>query len=144
MKKRIMVLPIAVVMVVMVASPAFARGGADVCVSQGGQTVYDTGASNCFSDATSQAVAINRSFANASESSQAVAIEAFADASESSQAVAIEAFAGANIDSQAVAINRSFAGAQNNSQAVAINKSAALALNACAVAALNGEVERCR
>ncbi len=33
MRKRILVLPMALLMVVMVASPALARGGADVCVS---------------------------------------------------------------------------------------------------------------
>ena len=106
MKKRLLVLPMAVVMVVMGASPAFASAGADVCVSQGGQTVYDTGASGCFSDPTSQAVAIG-GFADASNASQSVAIDrSVAGALNHSQAVAIDdAFAFAFDDCAVVALN---------------------------------------
>ena len=130
MKKRLLVLPMALLMVVMGASPALALGVRDLCVSQGGQTVYQTGARTCFSDPTSQAVAFNQSFADASNASQAVAID--------------QSFAGANIGSQAVAIDQSdFAAAQNSSQAVAIDRSFAVASNSCAVAALNGEAVSC-
>jgi hypothetical protein len=127
MKKRLLVLPMALLMVVMGASPALALGVRDLCVSQGGQTVYQTGDRTCFSDPTSQAVAFNQSFADASNASQAVAIDGFAGANEHSQVVAIESFAVAQSYSQAVAIDRSFA----------------LASNSCAVAALNGEAVSC-
>ena len=143
MKKRLLVLPMAVVMVVMGASPAFASAGADVCVSQGGQTVYDTGASGCFSDPTSQAVAIG-GFADASNASQSVAIGGFAGANDHSQAVAIRSdFAAAQSHSQSVAIDRSVAGALNHSQAVAIDDAFAFAFDDCAVVALNGGEETC-
>ena len=85
-------LPMALLMVVMGASPALASWGVtDLCVSQGGQTVYDTGASLCSSDATSQAVAINRSFAGALNHSQAVSINhAFAFAFDACSVVALD------------------------------------------------------
>ena len=80
MRRITSVLSVMVVMAAMVAVSGAAlaqepRGGADVCVSQGGQTIYDMGASSCFSNPTSQAVAINHSdFAAAQNNSQAVAI----------------------------------------------------------------------
>jgi hypothetical protein len=144
MKKRLLVLPMALLMVVMGASPALALGVRDLCVSQSGQTVYQTGPRTCFSDATSQAVAFNQSFADASNASQAVAIDGFAGANEHSQAVAIDrSFAVAQSYSQAVAIDRSFAGALNHSQAVSINRASAFAFDACTVVALNGEEVSC-
>ena len=84
-----------------------------MCVSQGGQTVYDTGASGCSSDATSQAVSFDQS-------------EAFAQN-----------------HSQAVAIDRGVALAKNRSNAVALNRAFAFAFDACSVVALNGEGESC-
>ena len=130
MKKRLLVLPMALLMVVMGASPALALGVRDLCVSQGGQTVYQTGPRTCFSDPTSQAVAIDRSFADASNASQAVAI----DQSD---------FAAAQNRSQAVAIDRSVGVALNHSGAVAIDRSFAFAIDACTVVALNGEEVSC-
>ncbi len=78
MRRMILLVTVAAMMAAMMAlsgaALAQARGGGDVCVSQGGQTIYDMGASSCFSNPTSQAVAINHSFADARNDSQAVAI----------------------------------------------------------------------
>ena len=48
---------------------------ADVCVSAEGETIYDSGGpSSCFSDPTSEAVAVTNSSAFASLDSEAVAV----------------------------------------------------------------------
>src|SRR5919107_50733 len=52
---------------------ALAQGGADVCVSNKGETKVDKGDSTCSSDSTSHAVAHNDSQASADDNSQAKA-----------------------------------------------------------------------
>ncbi len=61
-----------------------------MCLSQGGQTIYDSGPSFCSSDPTSQAAAVNGSKASAEFDSEAVAVHhslAFANADCSATAL---------------------------------------------------------
>jgi hypothetical protein len=138
MRRTMLLLTVMAATLVMASGVALAqpRGGSDLCVSHEGETIYNQGTSDCLSDPTSTAVAIN----------------SFADASNDSVAVGINSFVGANIDSVAVGIDDSFATAQNDGVAVgidhsvaqAIDHSVALAFDACDVRAVNGEVETCR
>ena len=66
------------------------RGGADVCVSDRGETLIDIGTSNCFSDPTSQAVAVNDSEAIAGSDSEAVAVDSTAFSDFDSEALAFD------------------------------------------------------
>src|ERR687897_392815 len=105
--KRIMFLLAATAMLAaMIAIPgvALAQDG-DVCVSNKGDTKVQTGSSTCFSDSTSQAVAVDDSFAQAQDNSQAAAT----DGSE----------AQAYVNSEATATDGSVAYAQFDSQATA-------------------------
>ncbi len=62
-----------VVGMMAVSGVALAQGGADVCVSNKGQTKVQKGDSTCFSDATSHAVAHKDSDATAIGDSKAKA-----------------------------------------------------------------------
>jgi len=97
------------------------RGGADVCVSQDGQTIYDSGPSFCRSGATSQAVAVNNSEAEAGRNSTAVAVN--------------DSFTNPFDNSEGVAVNNSFAGADTDSEAYALDH--------CVATAFHGEEEVC-
>ena len=123
----------------MMALSGMALAQGDVCVSIKGDTKVDKGESTCYSDATSKAVAVNGSDAEALFGSHATAING-------SDATAI-------FDTRATAINNSIAEAVfSGSRATAINNSVALANVGggggrneppCTVTAHNGEVAIC-
>jgi hypothetical protein len=116
MPRRILVLfDLAAMMALMMAvcGVALAQGGADVCVSNKGETKVQKGDSICFSDSTSHAVAHNDGQAFASD------------------------------NSKAKAQNDSIASASDNSQAQANNSSEARAFDNCSAKAQNGEQEIC-
>jgi hypothetical protein len=75
LSKMLTVVVSAAIMVAMLAMSgvALAKGGADVCVSNKGETKVDKGDSSCFSDSTSHAVATKDSNAVAVEDSKAQA-----------------------------------------------------------------------
>ncbi len=135
----------ALLMALSGAALAQTRGGGDVCLSQGGQTIYDSGPSDCGADPDSQAVTVNHSYAEVDSDSQAVAVNGSGIfAARSSQAVAVNHSGAVPLfDSQAVAVNHSFAGAAVDSEAVAVNHSDAFASHSCSATALNGEEEDC-
>jgi hypothetical protein len=115
MRRILLVLTVAAMMAALMMSlsgVALAQGG-DVCVSVKGEVRADSegGPSDCFSDSTSLAVAVNNSTAVALANSKAKAIN-------NSQV-----FTGD--DSKTTAINDSDAFALFNSEATAINDSTA-------------------
>ncbi|HEV2123529.1 MAG TPA: hypothetical protein VGW38_12235, partial [Chloroflexota bacterium] len=119
-------------MMVALSGAALAQpgGAADVCVSIKGDTKVDKGESECFSDETSKAVAVNNSLARAFfDDSKAHAVN--------------NSTAEAFLNSKATAVNDSYAGADRNSRATAVNDSAALAFENCVATARNDEVEVC-
>ena len=133
MRRLVLLLTVMAAAVVMASGVALAqeapRGG-DVCVSIKGDTKVDKGASECFSDETSKAVAVNNSLARAFfDDSKAHAVN--------------NSTAEAFLNSKATAVNDSYAGADRNSKATAVNDSAALAFENCVATARNDEVEVC-
>ena len=76
MPKRILVLlTVAAMMALMMALSDAALAQPDVCVSvKGGEEKVQKGTSTCFSDSTSQSVAVNGSTSLALDSSTAVAV----------------------------------------------------------------------
>jgi redox-regulated HSP33 family molecular chaperone len=75
MKKRILaLLTLTAMMALMIALSEAALAEADVCVSIQGDPKVDKGASTCFSEDTSKAVAVNSSDATALNDATAVAV----------------------------------------------------------------------
>jgi hypothetical protein len=73
--KRLLVLVAMMLVAMMALSGAVLAQGADVCVSNKGDTKVDKGPSTCTSDSTSHAVAVKGSEAIATNSSKARAIK---------------------------------------------------------------------
>jgi len=109
------------------AAPAGASG--DVCVSVHGATRVSNGASQCFSDSTSKAVAVNNSiaFSAIGGGGQAVAVNGSnATGVSDGQAVAVNGSqAIGEFDGQAIAVNGSTAVGFYGGQAVAVNRCSA-------------------
>ena len=74
MRRIILVVTVAAMMAALLMALPGAALADDVCVSHEGETIYDSGPSRCSSDPTSQAVAVNYSFASAASDSEAVAV----------------------------------------------------------------------
>jgi type 1 fimbria pilin len=74
MKRIMLLVTVAAMMAAMLALSGAALAQGDVCVSIKGETPVDKGDSECFSDTTSQAVAVNDSDALAINDSNAVAV----------------------------------------------------------------------
>src|SRR5215216_4637048 len=126
----------ALLMALSGAALAQDRGGADVCVSDEGELLVDIGASNCFSDATSQAVAINDSGAPGFDGEAVAVNHSLVFASFDSEAMAVNhSEATADFDSEAVAVNESGAFSAFDSEAVAVNHSGAFANADCSATA---------